>query len=302
MVDVIAGTSAGGINGIYLAKSLAHNLSQDGLRDLWFERGDMRELLQLSPKLPLKLRLLLLAPRTLRESPLRGAEMAQWLFSALEGMDEGGSQPEQLTSLVPPGGHLDLFVTITDFYGYDRQVPISDPRLVHDSRHRHAMAFGYGPGEDQFRREDNGGLAFAARATSCFPGVFPPVSFAAFKEWVPDAQLAELQDRCFRNYVLAGADPARRSSSTAACSTTSPSGGRSKRSRTGAPTARSSGASSTSSPTPATASSPTWARRRRRSRRRRPSRRCSARRAAFPVTSRSSTTCSRSRPTTTGYR
>ena len=58
----------------------------------------MRELLQLSPKLPLKLRLLLLAPRTLRESPFRGAEMAQWLFSALEGMDEGGSQPEQLAA------------------------------------------------------------------------------------------------------------------------------------------------------------------------------------------------------------
>ena len=42
--DVIAGTSAGGINGIYLAKAIAGNRSQDSLRDLWFNRGDMNEL------------------------------------------------------------------------------------------------------------------------------------------------------------------------------------------------------------------------------------------------------------------
>src|SRR5205823_12968164 len=44
VVDVIAGTSAGGINGIFLAKALAGNLSQDSLRELWFEKGDMNEL------------------------------------------------------------------------------------------------------------------------------------------------------------------------------------------------------------------------------------------------------------------
>ena len=45
VVDVVAGTSAGGINGVYLAKGLAHNRSQDSLRDLWFERGDIDQLL-----------------------------------------------------------------------------------------------------------------------------------------------------------------------------------------------------------------------------------------------------------------
>lgn len=43
--DVISGTSAGGINGVYLAKALAHNRSQDSLRDLWFQRGDVNQLL-----------------------------------------------------------------------------------------------------------------------------------------------------------------------------------------------------------------------------------------------------------------
>src|SRR5262249_26963087 len=56
---------------------------------------------------------------------------------------------------------------------------------------------------DEFQGENNGSLAFAARATSCFPGVFPPVSFAAFREWVPEANLDDLSKR-FRIYDLAG--------------------------------------------------------------------------------------------------
>jgi patatin-related protein len=208
VVDVVAGTSAGGINGIYLAKALAHNRSQDALRDLWFERGDMSELLLLWRRLPVKLRLLLLLPRALHRSPLRGGAMARWLYEALKGMDEGNREPEPLESLVPEGARLDLFVTITDFYGYDRQVPIFDPPLVHDRRHRHALMFSYTPGgDDHFQRENNGSLAFAARTTSCFPGVFPPVSFEAFQRWVPEAALEDLKDRCFRIYTLAGEEP-----------------------------------------------------------------------------------------------
>ena len=207
VVDIVAGTSAGGINGIYLTKAVAHNLSQDKLRDLWFERGDMKQLLLLPKWLPVKLRFFLLLPKALKKSPLRGAEMAQWLHEALEGMDDGGSEPDGVDTLVPQDGRLDLYVTITDFYGYDRQVPIFDPKLVHDQRHRHAMAFTYIQGSrDQFRRENNGSLAFAARTTSCFPGVFPPVSIASFREWVPGANLDDL-GRCFRGYGLAGAAP-----------------------------------------------------------------------------------------------
>src|SRR2546421_1362500 len=44
IIDIIAGTSAGGINGICLAKALVLNESQDALRDLWFEKGDINKL------------------------------------------------------------------------------------------------------------------------------------------------------------------------------------------------------------------------------------------------------------------
>jgi patatin-related protein len=207
VVDAIAGTSAGGINGVYLAKALARNGSQDALRDLWFTRGDVNQLL-IGPRfVPWWLRLPVLLPFALRRSLVRGDAMAQWLFEALEGVDTSPREPSDVETLVPEGGLLELFVTITDFYGYDRQIPIADPTLVHDRRHRHALSFRYRQGgRDDFRREDNGGLAFAARTTSSFPGVFPPVSFASFHEWVPDAKTDEFARRCFRLYELAAGD------------------------------------------------------------------------------------------------
>jgi patatin-related protein len=205
VVDIVAGTSAGGINGIYLAKALARNLSQDGLRDLWFTRGDMDEL-TIGPRISWKLKIPLLLFRGLRRSPLRGGAMAKWLHDALTAMDDGGPEPASLGSLMPRDHLLELFVTITDFYGYDRQVPIARPVLVHDSRNRHALRFRYlAGGPDDYG--DNGGLAFAARTTSCFPGVFPPVSFGHFHSWVPDAKLDDFRRRCFRLYDLAAADP-----------------------------------------------------------------------------------------------
>jgi patatin-related protein len=210
VVDVVAGTSAGGINGVYLAKALAHNRSQDSLRDLWFERGDIDELLNAPRRLPRVLRFAWVALGALWRSPLRGDEMARWLFDALAGMDEAGSTPATVTTLMPHGHDLELFVTVTDFYGYDRQVPIERPPLVHEARHRHVLGFGYEEGlQDDFSEHGNGALAFAARTTSCFPGVFPPVSLARFARYLAarNADLSGLERQLFRSYELAGAIP-----------------------------------------------------------------------------------------------
>src|SRR5439155_18009777 len=120
VVDVIAGTSAGGINGIFLGKALAGNRSQDALRELWFNDGDMNQLV-IGPRkvagIPIswKAKIPLLLKRALKHSPLRGNDMAIWLHEALGKMDaepsNGGAG-----SLLPPGHPLDLWVTITDFY------------------------------------------------------------------------------------------------------------------------------------------------------------------------------------------
>jgi patatin-related protein len=208
IVDVIAGTSAGGINGIFLGKAIAGNRSQDALRDLWFNRGDMNELvigprkilgikLGWKPKIPLLLR------RALKRSPLRGDDMARWLHGALEQMDAPESRGDT-PSLMPEAHPLDLWVTITDFYGYERSIPLSRPRFVPDSRHRHAVNFHYG-GADNDEFSDNAALTFAARTTSCFPGVFPPVNTAELSKAI-GASMNGLLDRSFRIYALSGAN------------------------------------------------------------------------------------------------
>src|SRR5207247_8862777 len=88
------------------------------------------------PKTPL------LRERALKHSPLRGNDMAIWLHQALDKMDADPSSGGA-GSLLPPGHPLDLWVTITDFYGYQRLIPLSRPRYVSDSRHRHARHFHY---------------------------------------------------------------------------------------------------------------------------------------------------------------
>ena len=77
-------------------------------------------------------------------------------------------------------------MTATDFYGYGRQVPYADPNPILDTRHRHLLAFRFGgeDGRDDFDVDSNGALTFAARTTSCIPGVFPPVSFGALEGWL----------------------------------------------------------------------------------------------------------------------
>jgi patatin-related protein len=212
VVDVIAGTSAGGINGICLAKALAHNLSQDELRNLWFERGDIDGLLAAPRFLPRKLKAAWVALRALRHEPLKGQVMAQWVFDAFRKMDERGPEPAVLPTLLPERHLLELFVTVTDFYGYGRQVPYADPNPIHDTRHRHVLAFRYGGDrrEDDFDAGSNGALKFAARTTSCIPGVFPPVSFEKLGEWLGDrpVDVGTLERRFFRLYELAGFPPA----------------------------------------------------------------------------------------------
>jgi patatin-related protein len=209
VVDVIAGTSAGGINGVCLAKALAHNRSLDDFRDLWFNRGDIDGLLAAPRWLPTRaLKAAWVALRGLKHAPLRGDLMARWIYDAFHAMDEKPAAPEGIETLMPDRHKLELFVTATDFYGYGRQVPFADPNPIQDRRHRHVLGFRFGgdDGRDDFDHGSNGALTFAARTTSCIPGVFPPVSFEALRGWLGEERPVDFDDlerRFFRLYELA---------------------------------------------------------------------------------------------------
>ncbi|RPI60331.1 MAG: patatin-like protein, partial [Lysobacterales bacterium] len=241
IVDVIAGASAGGINGVMLARALAHDLPVAHLRDMWLTSGDVAELLAESRRArrwskpfmsPFVWALALSGySRTFRDRevrhklslfvrsrwfkpPLDGSKMSALMFAALDGM---GDPADGGRSLLPTGLGLDLFVTVTDFYGYQQLVQIHDPPVIREREHRHVLHFGYrrfpsGEQRSDFLRDNAAALAFAARATSAYPGAFPPAQIreidtvlaAAGRSW---PRRGDFIDGNFRPYYRAGLDP-----------------------------------------------------------------------------------------------
>ena len=212
VVDIVAGTSAGGINGVFLAKAVAHDLTQDGLRELWIEKGDIGLLVAGPGRLPWKLRLgVHWFPRARKAAPLDGEHMVEWIYDALADMEPaGGAAGPQ--SLLPEGHTLELFVTMTDLSGYQREVTIEAPKWIWDLQHRHVMTFRHRWVADAAGREHhdldaagNLALTFAARATSSFPGAFPPVTPGGVARILAgQTGGAKVPPRFFRQHQLAG--------------------------------------------------------------------------------------------------
>src|SRR6516164_1728523 len=240
VVDVIAGASAGGINGAMLARAICHDLRVDTLRDMWLDNADVTVLLATEAKAntwskvfmqPLiwlaakygiveankevTKKLSLFVRSRWFKPPLDGAVMDALMYDAAIAMKPVKGKA---SSLLPIGHAFDLFVTLTDYHGYYEQVAIHDPPVIHEIEHRQLLHFGYrrrldGLIESDLDLDDAPGLAFAARATSSFPGAFPPSRIADM-----DALVADRGDKWpkhdafiahnFRHHRMAGVDPA----------------------------------------------------------------------------------------------
>lgn len=202
IVDIVAGASAGGINSVMLARALSHDLPMGRLRELWLENADVTELLapearasvwskwilrpffwaagiarlQLISDPEVRSKLSLFMRSRWFEPPFDGLRMAGLMYDAVTAL---GKPRELGSSLLPSGQGLDLFVTVTDFYGCQLNMQIHDPPIVHEREHRHVLHFRYrrrasGAVESDFDITNAPALAFAARATSSLPGAFPP--------------------------------------------------------------------------------------------------------------------------------
>jgi patatin-related protein len=241
IVDIIAGASAGGINGTMLARALSHDLRMDALRNLWIENADVSVLLSSEARagawskwflLPLiwaaaatgwirsiqdmevRQKLTLFVRSRWFKPPLDGRVMAGLMYDAVTSM---GAAQHPSASLLPSGQSLDLFVTVTDYHGYEQLVQIHDPPLIHELEHRHILRFGYrrhasGKVESDFDLDNAAGLAFAARATSSFPGVFPPARIVEMDQVVAQRKgswprRAAFIANSFPNHIRAGIDP-----------------------------------------------------------------------------------------------
>ncbi len=202
--DIVAGASAGGINGIFLSQAIATGQTLEPLTDMWLDRADVEILLDPDAKpdsawskfwaTPLawaatrkktgedgepveeaardeiRAKITNFVRSRWFEPPFGGAGFCGMLLDAFDAM---AAQPAE-ERLLPPGQPLDLFVSVTDFQGFPVRLKLNTPEESMESEHRITLSF----------HDEGGGLgnsaelAFAGRSTASFPGAFPPFNVA----------------------------------------------------------------------------------------------------------------------------
>jgi patatin-related protein len=207
LIDIIAGASAGGINGVFLGQAIATGQSLEPLTKLWLDSADVEALIdptqaprtRFSKMWAMPLTWLaarrsgttveeLVEPETRAEvhaklshfirsrwfePPFGGELFTGLLLDALDAMAASARGPR----LLPPGQPLDLFVTMTDFRGHPETLRLNSPPEVIETEHRLIASYG-DRGELRDTLAHPAELAYAARATSSFPGAFPPFTVA----------------------------------------------------------------------------------------------------------------------------
>lgn len=198
-VDVIAGTSAGGLNGALLGMAIAHDVDLGGLRDLWLDRGALVTLFR-SP--------LDRAPKSL----MRGDDyFLPALEQAIESLER--PTPERRVPTDPRELPVHLVLTASLLDGRYRGVPDDFGSIVHDLDHRAEFTFRRGAtahhaGDcihpDAVQLEDDFAdpltakrLALAARSTASFPFAFEP-SFCPVRATTESPPRPDM--RCHANF------------------------------------------------------------------------------------------------------
>ncbi|NJP10253.1 MAG: patatin-like protein [Leptolyngbyaceae cyanobacterium RU_5_1] len=192
VVDIISGTSAGGINGVLLSYALANSTKESQIKfqefaNVWKESGDIQKLLF--------------------EKDYDGVPKASFfngvgyykseLEKALKNRRKDLKEPAPTNDWFSKFDELDLFVTGTDILGrifsvFDntgRSIEVKDHHTIFHLRYRES-------GANQFIKDDVTceALAKLCQITSCFPVAFPPVTVKLNTKGDADAKLVEWGD------------------------------------------------------------------------------------------------------------
>ena len=215
LADIVAGASAGGINGIFLAQAVATGQSLDPLTDLWLNSADIDSLLDPDARAQSRFTKIWATPlawafanrqgadweedldpdtrveihdkltRFIRSRwfapPFGGQVFTRLLLKAFDAMATSPVGPR----LLPAEQPLDLFVTVTDFHGHPELLRLNTPPSIVETEHRLTFAFRDAPGDPQ-RLGEIPELIFAARATASFPGAFPPFTVTELDDVLRD--------------------------------------------------------------------------------------------------------------------
>jgi patatin-related protein len=203
VVDILSGTSAGGINAVFLAKALSEGQDFRILEEMWLNQADISGLLndRFSGANPHGFRL---TRRKQPESLLDSGRMYALLLGALDRMEGSGLKDPPLAQ------EVDLFVTATDLAGLEVPIQLAD-QVVFERRHRAVFHFRRSPylptasapgsenhatgSRDDFRGNFNPFLAFAARCTSAFPVAFEPMRLKDIDPILEESDRWKAQDR-----------------------------------------------------------------------------------------------------------
>ena len=202
VIDVIAGASAGAINGAMLAKSLVHDLPMEAQTDVWLQKADVEHLtddtinswrrVYTLPFLKAVVRLFPPKFRTNNETrrklekflrkawltpPLSGDRLCTILLDALDKVGEG--RTAETSSLLPYGQRLDYYASITDLFGYPRSFRLNESTIVREAEHAIVARLVHietpeGHETSDFTDANNPALVWAARASSSYAGAFAP--------------------------------------------------------------------------------------------------------------------------------
>lgn len=231
IADIIAGASAGGINGIFLAQAITSGQSLDPLTDLWLDCADVEQLLapdarpisrfskfwaqplvwmaagrkggaveqtvEATSRYEVRHKLSRFIRSRWFEPPFGGAGFTELLLNALEAMRKSPAGPR----LLPAEQPLDLFVTVTDYHGHPERLRLNSPPEVIETEHRLVIGFStreHAPSSLAEIPE----LVFAARATASFPGAFPPFNVAELDQVLAEHKFEWTGREAFLRRVL----------------------------------------------------------------------------------------------------
>ena len=175
VVDVVAGTSAGGINGLFLAAALESGRGFKKTAELWRDLADIGVLL----------------------GGTRNADQAQSLLDGEHFHDKLVKAFEDLCKPCKceapnPRTEMDVLVAATDLYGHERRYVDCLKSEIADKEHRVVFHLKHRPGRKSLgfpkpkckvdSSEQAALLGAIARITASFPAAFTPVSFRDFKK------------------------------------------------------------------------------------------------------------------------
>lgn len=246
VVDAVAGTSAGGVNGAAMFKAIVQGADASVLNDVWLNDADIKNLQGEPDRMPWYLRTAenllrifptlkklrknlheqtalewtwirdtvytLLTTEDTQKTPLKGDFFTTIIAASLRRM----SETQKSDPLLPTRGTFDLFLTRTDLHGWPRHLPVSrryHPTDLYERTHAHVMTYRVRADDQSAHGVTDFDLTYGARTTAGFPLAFAPVTYKEirhnFLEGQPGATPPsedEFTDRHLREHRLSQFD------------------------------------------------------------------------------------------------